>query len=263
MFPSIAYLPCAYCYLCYISSEKAQSSKRLDNPGFKIKRSIEGIWSDVDILEEKWRSFDTKKTFKDFFTGKERKFMMGYPTLKPGGFSILNVPTMHFKTHVFDVIKKLNYQMNSRKYTDSEKCVAEIQALRSGKDKMKKYKMQPQQCRNPKCCQICKGFVALKPNVMKKKQPKKCLLFYTQEDILEGLERNTKEEKKFRKELLNQTLLQKCLDDAKYEFTNNVKEQLGICVNEAKVASHGGSVENGPATIIFLHPDNRNKAKRL
>ena len=82
--------------------------------------------------------------------------MVGYPTIKPDGFSILNIPTMHFKTHVFDVIKKLNYQMNSRKYTSSGKCVPEIQALRGGKDKMTLYKVQPQQCRNPKCRKICK-----------------------------------------------------------------------------------------------------------
>ena len=87
---------------------------------------------------------------------------------------------------------------------------------------------------------------------MKKKQPKKCLLFYTQVKILEELEKNAKEEKKFRKKLLNQTLLQKYLADAKYEFTNNVKEQLGIRVNEVKVAGNGGSVENGPTTMIFL-----------
>ena len=78
-----------------------------------------------------------------------------------------------------------------------------------------------------------------------------------------GTWKNAKEEKKFRKKLLNQTLLQKHLADAKYEFTNNVKEQLGIRVNEVKVAGHGGSVENGPTTMIFLHPDNRKKVLSL
>ena len=60
---------------------------------------------------------------------------------------------------------------------------------------MKKHKVQPQQCRNPKCRQNCKGFVALKAHVMKKKQPKNCLLFYTRVKILEELEKNAKEEK--------------------------------------------------------------------
>ena len=115
------------------------------------------MWNEVEILKEEWRGSKTKKPFKDFFTAKKkRKFMVGYPTIKPDGFSILNIPTMHFKTHVFDVIKKLNYQMNSRKYTSSGKCVPEIQALRGGKDKMTLYKVQPQQCRNPKCRKICK-----------------------------------------------------------------------------------------------------------
>ena len=43
-------LPCAYCYLCFILSEKAQSSKRLENHGFRIECSIEGMWNDVEIL---------------------------------------------------------------------------------------------------------------------------------------------------------------------------------------------------------------------
>ena len=86
------------------------------------------------------------------------------------------------------------------------------------------------------------------------------MLFYTEVKILEALEKNAKGEKKFRKILLNQTLLQSYLAIAKYEFTNNVKGKLGIRVNEVKVAGHGRSVENGPTTMIFLHPDNRKKS---
>ena len=81
--------------------------------------------------------------------------------------------------------------MNSRLYTASKKSVAEIEALR-GKNVMKKHKVQQQQCRNPKCRQICKGFVFLKTHVMKKKQPKKCLQFYTQANFLEELKNKTK-----------------------------------------------------------------------
>ena len=54
--------------------------------------------------------------------------------------------------------------MNSRKYTEG-KSVAEIQAMR-GKEGLKNYKVQPQQCLNPKCCKICKGYVFLKNHVI-------------------------------------------------------------------------------------------------
>ena len=75
-------LPCAYCYLCFILSEKAQSSKRLENRGFKIERSIEGMWNHVDNLTEEWRESDTKKAFKDFFTAKKKKIHGWLPNLQ-------------------------------------------------------------------------------------------------------------------------------------------------------------------------------------
>ena len=52
-------------------------------------------------------------------------------------------------------------------------------------------------------------------------------------------------------------------DSCEYDFTKNVKEQLGIKVNEIKVAGHGANVENGPTTMIFLNPDNRKKVLSL
>ena len=130
----------------------------------------------------------TKKSFKDYYSAKQRNYLCDYPTFKVGGFSVLNLPTLHFKIHLFDYLKKIAYQMNSRFYTASKKSVAEIQALR-GKEARKKYKVQQQQCRNPKCRQICKGFVFLKTHVMRKKQPKKCLQFYTQANYIEELKK--------------------------------------------------------------------------
>ena len=85
-------LPCDYCYLCYILSEKAQSSKRLDNPGFKIDRTIENMWKEVKDLKKEWREADTNKNFTAYFSAKRRKYMIGYPTIKANGFSIENVP---------------------------------------------------------------------------------------------------------------------------------------------------------------------------
>ena len=71
-----------------------------------------------------------KKDFLSYFSAAERKFICGIPTLKKNGFDFHNIPTMHFKIHLFDFLKKLNYQMNSRKYTNSRKSVAEIERSR-------------------------------------------------------------------------------------------------------------------------------------
>ena len=249
-------LPCAYCYLCYTSCEEAQCTD-----DFKIKRSIEEMRRELEKLEENWRNSDTNKKFTDYYPAKERDFMVDYPAFKDGGFSVHNIPTMHFKIHIFDMIKKIAYQMNSRRHTESGKSVLEIQNLRGGKDKMTKYKVSKQKCRNPHCRQICKGFVALKSHVIKKSQ--RCLYFYTQANILEELEINAKAELKFRKKILNQSLLQSHLDTAKNDFKKMIRYQLGIKINQIKLAGHGASVENGPTTMKFLHPDNREKVLDL
>ncbi len=132
------------------------------------------MWNEVESLKKEWKKSKTKKSFKDYFPAKQCNYLCDYPMFKASGFSVLNLPTLHFKIHLIDYLKKIAYQMNSRLYTASKKSVAEIQALR-GKDARKNYKVQQQQCRNPKCRQICKGFVFLKTHVMRKKQPKKCL----------------------------------------------------------------------------------------
>ena len=180
-------LPCAYCYLCYIECDEAQSTNILENPGFKIDRNIKGMWKEVKDLKREWLDADTSKKFTAFFSAKKRKYMFGYPTIKANGFSTLNVPTLHFKGHVFDFIKKLAYQMNSRLHTKSRRSVAEILKLRGNKDVMKKYKVTKQSCRNPDCRKLCKGFVNLLTHVLKKSQ--ECLHFYTQADILKELEK--------------------------------------------------------------------------
>ena len=124
----------------------------------------------MNKLKKKWKKSKSKKKFTDFFSAKKRKYMCDYPTFKPDSFCVLNLPTLHFKIHWFDYFKKILYQMNSRKYTGG-KSVAEIQAMR-GKESLSNYKVQPQQCLNPKCFKICKGHVFLKNHVMSKKQPK-------------------------------------------------------------------------------------------
>ena len=145
--------------------------------------------------------------------------------------------------------------MNSRRYTTSKRSVAEIQALRENKDIMRKYKVRNQRCQNPNCRKVCKGFVPLLTHVLKKSQ--ECLDLYTEAEILEELETNTKLERRFKKKIENQTLLRKYLDKAKNDFKDKVRQELGIKINQVKVAGHGASMENGNATMKLLHPNNR------
>lgn len=193
------------------------------------------MWTNVERLKRQWIENNSKKKFTDFFSANERNFQCDYPTFKAGGFSVFNIPTLHFQIHAFDFIKKLNYQMNSRLHTGSDKCVAELQALR-GKELTTKYKVQKQQCRNPKCRQFFKGYVYLEIHVMKKNQPKKCLLFYTNGNALEELKDKADVEIRFMRKIKKKTLLQKHLDTAKKEFTENVRTELSVKVNMVKVS---------------------------
>ena len=145
--------------------------------------------------------------------------------------------------------------MNSRKYTGG-KSVAEIQAMR-GKESLSNYKVQPQQCLNPKCFKICKGHVFLKNHVMSKKQPKKCLEFYSNANFLEELKTNARAEIRFRRQVLKQTLLQKHLQTAKYDAIKQMATKLKIKIEQVKLAMQSGSVENGNTTMEILKQKNR------
>ena len=68
----------------------------MNNPGFKIKRSVEKMWKEVKDSKKELNEADTNKNFTAYFSAKRRKYMIGYPTIKAGGFSILNVPTLHY-----------------------------------------------------------------------------------------------------------------------------------------------------------------------
>ena len=107
----------AYCYLCSITCEEGQDINYLCH--HKIDRNLEEMRILIKGLFEKWeKAKEKKKTKKDFlsyFSPQERQFMCGFPTLRKNTFDFHNLPTMHFKIHLFDFLKKLNYQMNSRK----------------------------------------------------------------------------------------------------------------------------------------------------
>ena len=174
-----------------------------------------------------------KKDFKDYYAPEVRDFQCGFPTFTIGGFSFENLPTMHFKIHMFDFFKKLNYQMNSRKNTNSGKSVAEIEKLR-GKHRFKKKKREEKTCENPACRKECSGYTYLKAHVLKKGQPKDCKKFYIKHKLLKKLIANAKYEKKFRTDTAKKTLLESILETAKQEFTDNIRRELGIKVNQIK-----------------------------
>ena len=140
-------VPRAYCYLCTIDLDHAQNIEELCKHGMVINRSIQDMWKNVSNLVKILERKKTNKGFKESFTPEVRNYQCGFPTFTIGGFSFHNLPTMHFKIHMFDFLKKVAYQMNSRNYTNSGKSVAEIQKLR-GKDKFKKKKREEKFCAN-------------------------------------------------------------------------------------------------------------------
>ena len=80
--------------------------------------------------------------------------------------------------------------MNSRCYTKGLS-VAEIIA-KGGKNIMEKYKVQPLECRNPKCLEFFKCYVFLKSHIMNKKQKFNCYQFYKSADALEEIQKKAK-----------------------------------------------------------------------
>ena len=71
---------------------------------------------------------------------------------------------------------------------------------------------------------------------MKKNQPKKCIIFYTKANFLDELKDKAEVELRFMRKIKKKTLLQKHLDTAKKEFTENVRTELSVKVNMVKVS---------------------------
>ena len=196
--------------------------------------------------------------------------MCGYPAFKVGGIDIKNIPTLHQKIHDFDYFKKIGYQMNSRLFTDNGESVAEIQAKR-GKgtklEKMEQDKPQKRQCRNPKCREFFKNWMFLKGHIMKVKRKghlkdNKCYVFYSnaKADYLQEIKDMAEQETRLRKKMRIKTLLEKNLEDGKKHFKKVLERDLKIHIDQPCAVGQGGTVENGPNTMAFLHPDNRKEA---
>ena len=54
------------------------------------------MWKEVEQLKKKWKKAikdkKTKKSFKDYYSAKERNYLCDYPTFTDDGFSVLNLP---------------------------------------------------------------------------------------------------------------------------------------------------------------------------
>ena len=252
-------LPRAYCFLCSMSCEQGNDIHLCEH-GMHIDRNIEDLWNHVEKLMKRWqKDKKTKKSFQDYFSAEMRKFMCGYPTFIVGGFDFENLPTMHFKIHLFDFLKKLAYQMNSRLYTTDFRSVAEIEK-EMGKSKVKKAEKQEQKCK--KCKKVCKGFLSLKSHI-KNKSNVKCFDYYDQFKLFDKVLANAKHEVAFFRKTRKQTLLQSYLAKAKKKYTKDIEEALHIKVNMCKISGQGGSVENGGTTMKYLEIANREKVLDL
>ena len=109
--------------------------------------------------------------------------------------------------------------MGSRQYTSSKKSVAEIER-KQGKSKRKTVAMvKKQPCQNPICDQKPKGFVKLKNHVIGKKQPKKCINYYGENNLLPDLISDAKNERTFKRRTKKKSIHQKHLERAKKYFT--------------------------------------------
>ena len=163
-----------------------------------------------------------KKENKENFNAQEKDFLCGFAILLRNGFDWLNLPTLHFKVHFFDMAKKLNYQMGSRKYTVSGQSVAEIEA-KHGKQKIRKTKTAMEKCKNPYCKIQFEGFSKLKSHVTKKSQPKKCFQYYLESDLLEKLKSDAKCEMAFKRKVQKTSKLRGHLLSPLYYKTGSIR----------------------------------------
>ena len=258
LFLQLLNLPQAYCYLCTITRDMGQDTDQICQHNDRDLESMHDLMEKcMKLWEKAKRNKKTKKKFLNYFTADERQFMVGYAKVIRGGFDFRNLPTMHFKIHLFDFAKKINYQMGSRQYTTSKESVAEIEK-KQGKLKRKSVlKVKKQPCQNPICDQKPKGFVKLKQHVIGKKQLKRCIEYYGKNNLLPDLISDAKNETTFKRRIKKKSEHQKHLERAKKDFTKNVYDLLNIRVNMVKLAGHGANVENGNTTMEFLKTKNR------
>ena len=266
LFLQLLNLPQAYCYLCTITRDMGQDTEECKH-GMKIDRDLDSMYDLMEKYTKLWekakRNKKTKKKFLNYFTAEERQFMCGFAKVMRGGFDFRNLPTMHFKIHLFDFAKKINYQMGSRQYTTSQESVAEIEKKLGNSKRKTVVRVKKQPCQNPMCDEKPKGFVKLKQHVIGKKQPKRCIQYYGKNNLLPDLISNAKNELTFKRRTKKKSTNQNHLERAKKDFTKKIFDSLGIKVNKMKLAGRGANSENGNTTMEFLKSKNRPKVLSL
>ena len=250
----------AFCYLCYITKDDAQDVDKACE--HQLDRNLEEMIIMLEDLLKKWneakRTKKTRKEFLSYFSAAERKFITGLPTIRLDGFDWHNIPTMHFKIHLFDFLKKLNYQMNSRKYTRSKKSVAELERDQPKKKQKKVKKIVEVHCQNPKCKKEFEGFSKLMTHVTgKRNKTLRCIKYYGEHNLLDKLCSDAKNEKTFHRRTKRGSIWKKHLVSATNEFSRNMYKTFHIRVNQRKRGGKSGDVENGSTTTTVLARKNR------
>ena len=116
--------------------------------------------------------------------------------------------------------------MNSRKYTLSNKSVAELEKSRKKiqkkTKKQKKIKKSTQICQNPNCKEEFEGFAKLKTHIVGKRNKINCIRYYGQHNLLDKLFSDAKNEKTFHRKTKKVTIYKKHLNErVNFWFKNN------------------------------------------
>ena len=150
--------------------------------------------------------------------------------------------------------------MNSRVYTESGLTINQEKALESEKKPAKKPVVQDwERVKCLKCAKTYASYATLYTHVTKKEE---CKTHYQIKRKIEKLEQDLKLEKKEKKESAkNQQKSdhQEIRQARVCAFTEKMKKEFKIAVNQVKAAGHGASVENFNTTRKVLDYKNRDK----
>ena len=126
--------------------------------------------------------------------------------------------------------------MNSRQFTRSHKCVAEIERSKpKNPTKQSKKSLVNQYCKNPQCNKSVAGFSKLKTHITGRRNKMNCIRYYGEKNLLDNLFSNAKNEKKFHQKTKTPVNFKRHLLTAKRDFTKKVNEVFKINVNQVKV----------------------------
>ena len=168
LFLALLGLLAAFCYFCTLTEDECQSTERVMR-GMPITRTVKDLRARYFYLKAIADESKKGKKFIDKFPHKEREGLVYTPIVEDDRVCnpLANEATLHFHPQIFDLIKDLNYQLNSRLRTSSGLAVAQQRVEKAKKNLQKERK----QCKNCK-----KSYVHLFSTHVNKN--KACSLFY-------------------------------------------------------------------------------------